>query len=79
MLQNLHWTNKQITTGAASGTIWKKVSPKNVSKLVQQAYKTHRMGLDEAKNLQTEIKGLYIKQKATAQAVIFTRQNRPGA
>ena len=39
---------------------------------MQQA---HRMGLDEAKNLQTEIKGLYIKQKTSAQAVKLTHQN----
>jgi len=45
--------------------------------LVQQA--AHRMGLDEAKNFQTESKGLYIKQKTSAQAVILTHQNRKGA
>jgi hypothetical protein len=37
------------------------------------------MALDKAKNLQTETKGLYIKQKTSAQAVILTRQNRQGA
>jgi len=37
------------------------------------------MGLDEAKNLQTETKGLYIKQKTSAQAVILTHQNSQGA
>jgi hypothetical protein len=37
------------------------------------------MGLDDAKNFQAENKGLFIKQKTSAQAVILTHQNRKGA